>query len=306
MEQRKENMLAFMAHYEFPTAAVKTVLWAWETLLKDEKSRKTLEQAFLIYENDWMFDHKAQLDALIPAAQRCRIPRETVHLVYILGLMEPLRVKYARAGIPEAVYWNSMLDVRCKLLECRQVRKLWGLSVAYWYERFLLLTRFALGRLQFELKLAPVSMEREGLRVEAGQPVVNMHIPSCGPLNREACEESFRRAYGWFRPAFPDGCIPFFCSSWLLAPEHPDFLPADSNILKFMDFFKISPTESTVEGNLWRIFGTESLDVSCFPRDTGLRRAYGDVLDRGEMPHVGRGIFFMKDGKRISPREINR
>ena len=299
MEQRKENMLAFMAHYEFPTAAVKTVLWAWETLLRDEKSRKTLERAFLIYENGWMFDHKSQLEILIPVAQRCRIPVETVHLVYILGLMEPLRQRYAQRGIPEDVYWNSMLDVRCKLLECRQVRKLWGLSVAYWYERFLKLTRFALGRLQFELRFAPMDMERGSLRVEAGQPVVNMHIPSCGPLNREECEESFRRAYKWFLPAFPGGCIPFYCGSWLLAPEHETMLPPESNIRKFMDFFRLYPTESTVEGNLWRIFGTESKDFSIFPRDTGLRRIYAEALDRGEMPHVGKGVFFMQDGKRL-------
>ena len=44
------------------------------------------------------------------------------------------------------------------------------------------MTRFALGRLQFELMDFPESYEKTGhVRPEGMTKVINMHIPSCGP-----------------------------------------------------------------------------------------------------------------------------
>lgn len=299
MNQRKAYLLSFMRSYDYPEAAVKTVLWAWDTVCADPVSAKRMEQAIAIYEADQLFAFREQLEHLALISRRTGIPGETVDLLYVMSLTAHLEKLYEARNLPHQVYRDSMLDIRCKLLECRQVRKLWGLSVGYWYERFFLLTRFALGRLQFELRCAGSPAEQGGYRVEAGDLWVNIHIPSSGPLTRELCEESFRQAYTWFLPLFPDGFVPFQCNSWLLSPEHAHMLPPESNIRRFADFFHVCPAGRSVEKDLWRIFGIETDNRSLYPRDTALRRVYAEALDRGEMPNAGRGIFFMKDGKRL-------
>lgn len=84
---------------------------------------------------------------------------------------------------------------------------------------FFEMTRFALGRLQFELMDFPESYEKTGhVRPEGMTKVINMHIPSCGPLKKEGCEASFRQAAAFFADAFPGEKIAFFCESWLLYP----------------------------------------------------------------------------------------
>lgn len=295
MKNRKDYLLRFMRSYDYPEAAVQTVLWAWDAVCADPVSAKRLREAISVYEADQLFAFKEQLEHLALIAKRTGVPGKTVDLLYVMSLTAHLEKLYEARNLPHQVYRDSMLDIRCKLLECRQVRKLWGLSVAYWYERFFLLTRFALGRLQFELRYAGSPAEQGGYRVETGDLWVNIHIPSSGPLTRELCEESFRQAYDWFRPLFPDGVVPFQCNSWLLSPEHARMLPPESNIRRFADFFNVQPAGRTVEKDLWRVFGMETDDYTLFPRDTALRRAYGEVLDKGEIPNAGRGIFFMKD-----------
>lgn len=76
---------------------------------------------------------------------------------------------------------------------------------------FFEMTRFALGRLQFELMDFPESYEKTGhVRPEGMTKVINMHIPSCGPLKKADCEASFRQAAAFFADAFPGEEIAFF------------------------------------------------------------------------------------------------
>lgn len=299
MNSRKDYLLSFMESYAYPEAAVKTVLWAWDAVCADPVSARRLGDAIAVYEADQLFNFKEQLEQLRLIAVRTGVPGETVDLLYVMSLTAHLEKRYEARKLPHRVYRDSMLDIRCKLLECRRVRKLWGLSVAYWYERFFLLTRFALGRLQFELRYAGSPAEQGGHRVETGDLWVNIHIPSSGPLTRELCEDSFRQAYDWFKPLFPDGVVPLQCNSWLLSPDHARLLPPESNIRRFAEFFNVQPAGRTVEKDLWRVFGIETDNWSLYPRDTALRRIYAEALDRGEVPAAGKGIFFMKDGKRL-------
>lgn len=56
------------------------------------------------------------------------------------------------------------------------------------------MTRFALGRLQFELMDFPESYEKTGhVRPEGMTKVINMHIPSCGPLKKRTVRHRFGR-----------------------------------------------------------------------------------------------------------------
>ena len=121
------------------------------------------------------------------------------------------------------------MDLNWKLHECRKMYGIWGSFVSWWFDGFFEMTRFALGRLQFELMDFPESYEKTGhVRPEGMTKVINMHIPSCGPLKKADCEASFRQAAAFFADAFPGEKIAFFCESWLLYPRHREFLSPDS------------------------------------------------------------------------------
>ncbi|MBP3304531.1 MAG: DUF5596 domain-containing protein [Oscillospiraceae bacterium] len=287
MRNRSAWLRGLMNNLNYPEKAVTVLLEAYETM----RAAPQLEQALAVYENNWMFDYRALLSQITHAGDACGIPEETAHMVFVLCMAEHMKRLYQQRDIPEEMYWDAMCDTRCKLLECRQIRGVWGTFVAHWYDRFFLLTRFAIGRLQFEPALSPGDFQWEGDSVKQGEPVIKVHIPSSGPLRQDACVDAFRRAGKWFAPLFPNGGVLFFCASWLVSPDHVRMLPPESNIRKFMDFFHIFPGNRTVEKDLWRIFGSMDTDPERLPRDTGLRRGYAEALERGEIPVMGYGIF---------------
>ena len=208
---------------------------------------------------------------------------------------------YAREGISDEIYWDTMDDLRCKLLECKEVEGVWGIFVAPWYSGFLAMTRFALGRMQFELTtFGHGTYEKNGFTVNNNDIVINMHIPSSGkPFDTEARLDAYRRAYKFFHKDSSKPAV-FVCSSWLLYARHPEFLPEGSNILSFMkDFDIIKSEDSDHFGNDWRVFGGKTdCKPEELPRNTSLQRAYADRLMRGEPTGSGFGVFLF-DGENI-------
>jgi hypothetical protein len=64
--------------------------------------------------------------------------------------------------------------------------------------------------------------------------VLMVHVPPIGPLDADASEESIAEAARLFGRWYPDEPVSaFVCTSWLLDPQLADYLPADSNIMRF-------------------------------------------------------------------------
>ena len=186
------------------------------------------------------------------------------------------------------------MDLNWKLHECRKMYGIWGSFVSWWFDGFFEMTRFALGRLQFELMDFPESYEKTGhVRPEGMTKVINMHIPSW-TVEKEDCEASFRQAAAFFVDAFPGEEIAFFCESWLLYPRHRKFLSPDSGIVQFMSFFDIYKTEEG-DGDLWRIYNRE-YDGNRKPcrRKPRSSAATRNLLLSGGHAGYGEGIFFRK------------
>ena len=71
----------------------------------------------------------------------------------------------------------------------------------------------------------------------------------------DECMKSFRTAAEFYADRFPDGIVKFRCNSWLLAPNHKDYLAPETNIRKFADLFDVVEVSITPQyGNWWRIF----------------------------------------------------
>ena len=84
------------------------------------------------------------------------------------------------------------------------------------------------------------------------------------------------------------------CSSWLLYPEHENFLPKHSNTYRFFKSFDIfeQGTDKS-RANLWRLFDTMEKDPNKLPTDTSMRRAYVERLKAGGQMGRGRGVLFV-------------
>lgn len=253
-------------------------------------------------------DESVSIDSLLPTlsdiAQRYGENRWTEHFLFLLANTYTLRQTYAVKNVSEEIYLRSMDDLHCKNAECVECKGVPGTFVAGWYDRFFRFTRFGLGRFQFETHDFWDADEYKsscGYVVKRGDPVVGMHIPSSGiPLTDEVRLDSYRRAYKFYRDYFKSDYAVFTCGSWLLYDKQREFLPAGSNILKFLgDFELLHSEDSDSFGDAWRVFGHwADLPLEQWPTDTSLRAAYVNRLKAGKKTGHGNGVIIF-DGEKI-------
>lgn len=295
---RSNYIKEIMTKGDFPTQEIEDVLKSYNEIVNNSEVGLTFEQLVLLYENDLLPDFWDALQTVKKLAEIAEVAKETALLAFIICLTKHLKERYEKAGIEERFFNDVISDIKFKSLECYQVYGIYGTFVPEWFGRFFSMTRFAFGRLQFETRGLPTDFELDGETIKKGTLAIAVHIPSGGRLDMEECEKSFKLACAKFAPLFTDGKVLFHCISWLLAPDNKKLLPASSNIVKFMDFFKIIPWENDIEHDFWRIFGTMDFkDASKLPRNNTLQRVYAECAEKGEIPFAGNGIFYMKDGK---------
>ena len=248
------------------------------------------------YDAGYNIDYELALSRMKVLSEKARIHEYTGALLLFLCYTKRLREYYKEEGIDDEIFLSSVLDLRYKLDECKCVYGIRGSFVAKWFSGFFDLTRFALGRLQFELVDLGREYEKGGVRLTPDSKVINVHIPRTGaPLDRKSTLESYKLAKDFFCTRLGE-TIAFVCNSWLLFPRHCEMLKSDSNILAFMnDYDLLASGEYANYNEVWRLFDVMyEGDVSHLPTDTSLRRAYVDLIARGEKTGWGRGIFVYK------------
>jgi len=293
----KEFISKFCEEYQYPAQAREELLASYDRIHKSEALLAVFCRAQEEYGADPGINYGEYLKHLRAACGKEGICWESASLLFFICLVPGLARHYERRGLPRELCRACMEDLKWKLAECRRVYGIWGTFVSDWFEGFFRLTRFTLGRLQFELLPFPEDYVSAGrVKPEGADKVINIHIPSSGPLLHEECVRSYRLAAEFFGGEFPGGECVFFCDSWLLFPDHGKFLPADSRILEFMRDFDIYTSRTDPGGNdLWRIFGlADCSDYVGLPEETALQRAYKGWLLGGGSPGIGRGIFLTK------------
>lgn len=135
------------------------------------------------------------------------------------------------------------------------------------------------------------------LQHQRGDTAIGLHIPEAGPMTPEAVDASLDEARAFFPRHFPDERYPAFsCGSWLLDPQLLEYLPADSNIVRFQRRFELAPYEEP-EGLdcdvevLRFAFRTLSTPLDRLPRRTALQRAIIDHWTAGGHWYWRRGHF---------------
>lgn len=295
-----DYIVAFCEEFEYPGEAKQALLAGYNRLRSNKRAGEIYDGYIEMYSKDALNDYKKAYDAMVHAAKLSGVHEYSVALLLLIGLSKHLRKRYEKRGVSYQIYYDSMCDLKWKLLECHRMHDVWGTFAFDWEAGFYRFELFALGRLQFEVTKYSGDYSKGEYAIHDGDSVINMHIPSCGPLLHEDCLASYRKAAEFFADRFMDKPIPFVCYSWLLFPQNREILPKNANIITFMNDFDIVSSSIDEPGSdLWRIFYNEYRKrPQDLPRDTSLQRGYADWLMQGNKTGMGIGIFF-HDGEDI-------
>lgn len=278
-----------LARWDYDPDAVDTYGRAMEAVMGHPEARAVLEHTVSVYEAGSEVDIRTVLAEMDSFAAACGESSYTMRMLPYLCLLEPARMKYAAAGLEEGIYHDSFADLLWKTRECHRLYGVWGSFVAVWFYRFFALQCFALGRLQFE---------RAAFKADAplgrGEQVINVHIPSSGPLRTDQCQDSYDRAAAFFGYEHRE-TVPFVCDSWLLHPMCQG-LEEGTGIRRFAaDYKPLHTIDDPSCADLWIIFGRAWNGVpSALPEDTALQRIFKARLLSGGSVGRGYGLYLRK------------
>lgn len=289
-----EYIKQFGRNYDYPQEAVQSIIGAYDTLKNNLRFAEMLNN----YYTDKTITKEVFLKDIRKISEDEKINYFTVCLTFFVCLTPKLKEEYKKADIPDDVSHDTIEDLKYKLFECHKVQGVWGLEPTEWFYMLFHLKFLAFGRLQFNTN--PFRWEYAevaGISITKGEELIYMHIPSSGrPFDKESRLDAYDRAYKFFKQRyFPDKEPIFCCDTWLLFPENRDMLDERSNIVSFMDDFKIfhSYTYRNFENpNLWRVFGSDAKrPPEELPRKSSIQKAYAEHLAKGNELGNGVGIF---------------
>lgn len=238
---------------QFPTEACDYLDKCLDTILKTDG---TMHYIGLAMDSFFCPGSDEYIEHLQKVSDISGVNRYSVDMVFVLLCARPLRYIYSKNGFGEELFYETMIDTKYKLAECKALHNVWGTFVITWYKGFFTLDRFKLGRLQYDKFSSPYGAYENYL--EEKEMILSCHIPSSGSLDIEDVKDSLRQAYKFYKDIIKDGKLKVVCRSWLLHPELIEKLKPSSNIRKFYDLFKVLDSGDRKENaDFWRIFNKE-------------------------------------------------
>ena len=290
----QKTIQAFMTDYQYPIEAQADITNAFATAFADAQDFAELQNYLQIYEKDCEKGILETIALCARVAAKTQINVYSVNLSALILLAEIAKKHYAAKGLPESMWKDNFTDFRYKLDECKLVKGVWGNFVPDWNIRFLNVSRFSFGKLQFEIEKFGHTYDKNGVTLCEDSDVINVHIPRTGKgLYPQDVDESCKAAALFFKEKYGMEKAGFVCHSWLLYPENKKMLKETSNLYSFISRFEILKVEEYKDyKEVWRLFDADyNPDVTKMPADTSLRRAYIERMQKGEKTGCGYGIF---------------
>lgn len=219
------------------------------------------------------------------------------HFAHVALAVVPHTLAYwTRLGVPEEIAWASMADVGRHALLHRRTYGLSGMDASWWVTLCLRGEIVDLGRLQYNRLCfgageSPVwypdeEAEAMGPGFRPGDWSLGIHIPDGPSLSPSAVADSIERAGPFFREFFPEETWPIAtCMSWLLDPQLAEYLPDESNIVRFGRLFRLvpGPAYEADDDVLQFVFRPASYpsDLAALPQRTAMERAAVAHLQAG-------------------------
>ena len=281
----------FMTKWQYEDEDKAFLLDAFDKIWANNEAKAEFERILGVYEANIKCDQYKEI--LVPAQNAgylANVHKYTSGLLIYMCMTKHLKKLYEERGINDQIFYDSMLDLRFKLEECKVVRGMVGSFVAWWFPGFFDLTRFALGRLQFEVVKFGHNYDKNGIKLTPDSKVINVHIPRTGtPMDKESCDAAYAQAREFFKEEAGENC-PFICHSWLLFPEHANILPKHTNVYRFFSEFDVFESGENEGDDLWRLFDTEDRNPNRLPTDSSLRRNYVEHMKKGGKLGWGLGV----------------
>ena len=291
--QLDNNIKKLMDKLAFPQNAQDEILLSLDKVQKDGIASKEFDVILSLYDETELCDYITMLERFKTVCERIGIHEYTANMLLYLALGEKLKERYVDRGIDLAIFYATLMDLTYKLEECRLVYGIVGSFTKNWFQGFYQLKRFALGRLQFEIRQCELDCDINGTHIQKGTKLINMHIPRTGGrLDHDEVLKSYDLAAKFFEKDL-DGDIIFHCNSWLLDPFHSTVLSSESNMMKFInDFVIVEKGLAEGYGSVWRLFDKMyDGDADKLPADSSLRRAYIKRIKNGEQLGWARGLL---------------
>ncbi|MFC5198626.1 MULTISPECIES: acyltransferase domain-containing protein [Streptomyces] len=224
------------------------------------------------------------------------------HLYVFVAALPYVRAYHRGRGIPDDVSRRTLADLGRQVAVHRRRLGTPGLLFPWWIALHFHGEVFQLGRLQFQRarlgRRTGRAVAAAGLGSGPGDPCLSVHIADFrGPLSPAACERSLALAREFFARHYPDERYEVAeCHSWLLDPQLGRYLPADSNIMRFQERFRVAYQETTPDDGVpvGFVFGDPELPAGDLPGRSAVERAVGDHLRGGGHWYVGHGWFALQ------------
>ena len=284
-----QTCLDFFEICRFPEEAVAEVTRAAERLAP-VLDIKALQNRFFADDTTVWTELKA-------AADRCGIHTFTADLVLLVLFVPEAKVRYEAAGISE-LFWDSMKDIRYKMMETHYIHGIWGVYCGWWLQMLLKQQCICLGRLQFEPVTSHCDCRIGEHILHAGDLILNVHIPSFGKLKYEDVLESYRRAGEFFHDRFSGRPIWVQAETWILYPPVNEMLP-EGNLRRWASDYKlvhhcIDPNQD----DRYRIFHLPNgTPMEQYPQNNPLQCALKAWLMEGNTMGIGFGYLLLEDGR---------
>lgn len=197
-----------------------------------------------------------------------------------------------RLGYPVRIFHEALADVGVWAKHCRRNSGLHGLARigAVWTAESYRIRVAQFGRLQCNLEHRyhgdPIRDAAGRIALQAGDGVINLHIPEAGPMTPDACLKSMRRMRRFFERCRGDyDWQGGFCHSWMLDPALAAFLPQSSNIMWFQ---RLGPCVADTEPSdiEFRIFGSGG--AASVREPNRFQQTIASALASGTRFHMGK------------------
>ena len=288
----------FMKDFEYEEKDAKFLLQEYDKIRRNRSSCALFNEAIDDYNKSIQIDYGN--DVLVKAekaGKNAGVHPYTAGLLIFMCFTKHLKELYDEKGISEKIYHDSMLDLRYKLEECKLVKNIIGSFVARWFPGFFDMTRFALGRLQFEMSTYQgKDYEKNGKKLVKGDRVINVHIPrSDTPITKEATDDAYAQAAAFFIHEVTNKQVVFVCHSWLLFSDTLEVFPKHTNTYRFIHEYDVVWNSYDKEGeynDAWRLFDMDYTgNIEDYPENTSMRRVYKQYLLDGGRTGKGFGII---------------
>lgn len=286
----REYLVNFLNEFNYEQKDASELISAYDKIVENKEAKSLLDNVLKTYEENIFCDYGELIKMAGKMAELTGLHTYTTELLIFMCMSKHTKKLYEERNIDMQIYKDSMLDLKWKLDECKLVKGICGSFVAGWFPGFFNLTRFALGRLQFEVINFWHDYEKGDIKLKKDDKVINVHIPRTGtPMDKESCDKSYAQAREFFKSEVGENC-PFVCHSWLLYPENLEILPKHTNTYRFASEYDIIEWKANDGEDLWRLFDTDEKDPNKLPTNTSLRRNYVEHLKKGGKLGWGCGV----------------